>query len=107
MLLEAYTVKGLTRNTGIVDWSKEKENWEHLKDIPFDPLPSGEQLKLLIGLNYSHLFKVIAGTEKEGAKGEPYAYRTELGWTCVGPTTKPTSEEEDVVYHNIMDRIPQ
>jgi hypothetical protein len=103
----AHTVKDLTKNTSVVDWSKCKQNFDHLKDIPFDTLPHGERISILIGSDNAFLFSAVDGTKREGPRGEPIAYKTSLGWTCLGPTTKPKPEESNDVYSTLTSRLPK
>ena len=106
-MILAQTVKNLTRNTSVADWSKFKHNFEHLKDIPFSPLPEFPSISLLIGSDNAHLFSAIEGTKREGARGEPIAYQTELGWTCLGPTTKPVEQDASDLYLTINSLMPK
>jgi hypothetical protein len=104
--LIAQTVKNLTRNTSVVDWSECKKNFEHLQDVPFDTLPANPIISLLIGADQADLFSPIEGTKHEGARGEPIAYQTALGWTCLGPSVKPKPEEVSEIYLTINSMMP-
>jgi hypothetical protein len=82
-VLTAWTTKDLTKNTGVVDWSKEKGKFEHLSKVPFPKLPPGATIQILIGLDNAHLFDSIE-TVKGGQTSDPVAKLTPLGWTCLG-----------------------
>ena len=85
-IILAFTMKDLTRNTGIVDWSTEKMKFEHLREIPFEPVPENPTAHLLIGTDNTDLLvpeKVI-----KGKSGEPVAMSTPLGWTCYGSSSE-------------------
>lgn len=102
----AHTIKDMTDDTTVVDWSKAKKNFKHLHDIPFDAVKKDAKISLLIGSDNAHLFSIVDGTLREGARGEPIAYRTPLGWTCMGPTEKPDNDGSSI--HSIMlSRLPK
>ena len=58
------------------------KRWPHLQDIN---LPSIDETKvdLIIGCNVPEAFWVLE--ERRGNKGDPYAIRSLLGWTLIGP----------------------
>ena len=84
--ITAWTKKDLTKTTGVVDWSKHKHNFAHIKHIPFETLPADARVRLLIGTKEAFLFAQEEGTQHKGAQGEPTAYMCALGWTCYGPS---------------------
>jgi len=98
--ITAWTVKDLTKNTGVVDWSVEKKNFPHLKDIPFPPLPKAAAIQLLIGTDNVSLFTPESPVKSEDGKG-PIAYKIPLGWTCLGPSSNPDSLDLDEVYTSV------
>jgi hypothetical protein len=69
VLLIAMTFKDLTKNTGIVDWSSSKQNFEHLKTVPFEPLPNDPRITLLIGTDNVSMFLATPNTYRFGEKG--------------------------------------
>ena len=99
-IIIAFTVKDLTRNTGIVDWSKEKEKFEHLRDIPFVPLPENPIATLLIGTDNSDL--LAPADPRKGKKGEPIAMLTPLGWTCFGSSSKSKFCDTEAVFESMF-----
>lgn len=65
-------------------WNDFKQNFDHIKDINFlNPLGDQPVIDMIIGATESDLFcplKVI-----HGARNEPIAIKTVLGWTGLGP----------------------
>ena len=59
----------------------EVSAWPHLQDLHF-PEVDGEVL-LLIGVDTPEAFWVME--ERRGNAGEPYAVKSTLGWSLVGP----------------------
>ncbi len=47
--LEAWTVKYLVKISGVIDWSKQKRKFEHLRDVPFVQLHEPAKIDMLIG----------------------------------------------------------
>ena len=98
--ITAWTVKDLTKNTGVVDWSVEKLNFPHLRKIPFTPLPKEAAIQLLIGTDNVSLFTPDNPVKSEDGTG-PIAYKIPLGWTCLGPSSNPDSYDLDEVYTSV------
>ena len=82
----AHTIQNMTEGTSVVDWSKAKKNFAHLRDVPFDAVKRDAKIELLIGSDNAFLFSITDGTLREGIRGDPIAYHTPLGWTCIGPS---------------------
>lgn len=59
--------------------------WSHLKGINLPRIEKG-QVELLIGSDTPEVFWVE--DERRGKRGEPYAIRSILGWSILGPTGK-------------------
>jgi hypothetical protein len=78
--LTAYVMKNLTPKNQLVDWSKAKEDFPHLREIPFDPHPQEALVSLQIGLDYAYFIQ--QSKHKGGKPHEPMAHLTLLGWTC-------------------------
>jgi hypothetical protein len=64
----------------VIDWSKEKHKFSHLKKVLFETLPSERSVNLLIGYDHAGLFK--PSEMRVGTPGQPIARLTPLGWTC-------------------------
>ena len=78
--LTAYVMKNLTPKNHLDDWSKAKEDFSHLREIPFDPHPQEALVSLKIGLDYAYFIQ--QSKHKPGKPYEPIAHLTPLGWTC-------------------------
>jgi hypothetical protein len=105
--IDALTMDNLTENTGVVDWSVCKNNFEHLKDVPFPPLPEDARITLLIGGEYTELFAADRDTQRIGKKGDPYAYHSFLGWTAFGRSSPPDPEEVELLHTIIQNSMPR
>ena len=77
-----HTVKRVTGNMKVIQWSQHAHNWPYLKHIEFPDTGLRSIVDLLIGIDYLHLHSSYE--EVRGREGEPIASRTLLGWTCVG-----------------------
>ena len=64
---------------------EEVEQWPHLRDLPLH-YATVEEVTLLIGQDCPEA--LIPLTTVSGARGEPYAVRTHLGWTVNGPVSR-------------------
>ena len=79
--LHVCTLHEVCKQLEVINWTREKEKWDHLRDIPFQE--TGTEADLLIGSDHPQLHAVL---ERRSADvGCPIAERTPLGWTCVGP----------------------
>ena len=89
------------------------KQWPHLQDIVLPSIDESE-IKLIIGSNVPDAFWVL--DERRGERGEPYAIRSPLGWTLIGPTdraenksfhvnfvrlTEVTKKDDDRLMHQI------
>lgn len=70
--------------------------WSHLDGINF-PTISERQVMLLIGGDVPEAFWVLE--ERRGKKKEPYAIRSLLGWTLLGPMTSTEKRSNSSVNH--------
>jgi hypothetical protein len=80
---EAWTVKNLTQNTGVVDWATKKSEFPHLRRVRFPRLPEESRITMIIGADNPGLIEALEtlpGTKMT----DPIAIRTPLGWGCVG-----------------------
>ena len=74
---------------------QDARKWPHLSDIKL-PNIDERQDKLIIGTNTPEAFWVLE--ERRGNRGEPYAIRSALGWTMMGPTDRVESKK---CYHSV------
>ena len=87
---KAWTVDCLNISSHSIATEEDLADWPHLQGIEL-PSVAEKEVGLLIGSDVPEAFWVI--DESRGNRGEPYAVRSPLGWTLLGPTTK--TEEED------------
>ena len=105
--INAWTKKNLTDKTRVVDWSKCKRNFEHIKDVPFEKLPKDARIRLLIGTENAFIFGMEEGTQHRGSRGEPTAYMCALGWTCYGPSEYIDPDLQAKLYPLMDKQIPR
>ncbi|XP_054594125.2 uncharacterized protein [Nothobranchius furzeri] len=79
----AYTRDFIPANRAHIPTDKTAEAWSHLEHLKYDIAPLQDcEVGLLIGYNCSQAFlprEVVSGQDKE-----PFAQRTDLGWSIVG-----------------------
>ncbi|XP_063962490.1 uncharacterized protein LOC135155922 [Lytechinus pictus] len=80
-----WTVEKLPISADSIPRPTDTERWSHLRDITIPQIDSNEVM-LLIGGDTPEAFWVKE--DRQGKKGEPYAMRTVLGWTLLGPTSR-------------------
>jgi hypothetical protein len=76
--------KDLAKRSNLVDWSRSRRKFEHLRDVNFTPLPNPARISVLIGADCHDLMRgleTISGTKPDN----PWAFKTPLGWSCLGP----------------------
>jgi hypothetical protein len=78
--IDAYAVQDLAKQLPVVDWSREKDSFSHLQNVPFESLPSERSINLLIG--YDHAALLESSEVRTGTPGQPIARLTPLGWSC-------------------------
>ena len=93
--IEAWTIKNLVQNCGIVDWSERKRDFPHLRRIKFPKLPENPKITILFGCNVTRMFKSVKTIVDENNKDGPVAMKTFLGWTCVGNSANPAKLRKD------------
>ena len=77
--------KTLTKICGemkAVNWLTIKQNWKHMKGIPFPKLAKGNHIDILLGVDHYELMYTMK--EIVGTKDEPIARLCPLGWTAIG-----------------------
>ena len=78
-------VGGLT----MTDWASLSQQWEHLRDIPFHPLPADPTVQLLIGNDLNFLHRSLHEVHARHNREAPIARLTTFGWTATGPYSPP------------------
>jgi len=63
----------------------DRQRWKHLEDLDI-PAISTNQVDLLIGVEVPEA--MIQKEHRRGSKGQPYAIRTDFGWTIAGADIK-------------------
>ncbi|KAJ8046579.1 hypothetical protein HOLleu_05295 [Holothuria leucospilota] len=81
-LSKVSTVDKLPISEGNIPNDRDISKWSHLQGINF-PMIEGKQIMLLIGVDVPEVFWVLQ--ERRGRRKEPYAIRSILGWTLIGP----------------------
>ena len=84
-----WTVDKLNASSRSIPSEKDARQWPHLQDIKL-PSISEKEVRLIIGTNVPDAFRVLE--ERRGNRGEPYAIRTPLGWTLMGPMERSDGE---------------
>ena len=64
------------------NWLQIKDQWKHLRDIPFPKLGKRSKIDILIGSDYYNL--LFPMKEVCGGDNEPSARLCPLGWTAIG-----------------------
>ena len=64
------------------NWLQIKDQWKHLRDIPFPKLGKRSKIDVLIGSDYYNL--LFPMKEVRGGDNEPSARLCPLGWTAIG-----------------------
>ena len=77
-----WTVDRLNASKQSIPSEQDAKRWPHLEDIKL-PSISEKDVRLIVGTNAPEAFWVLE--ERRGNRGEPYAIRTPLGWTLMGP----------------------
>ena len=94
--IELNEVKSLNKLPIGTDAAAHLDNtrsWEHLDDIiknmkeqcKINGIQNDQPVELLIGVNTPEAFWIQE--ERRGGPGEPFAHKTQLGWTIQGPAS--------------------
>ncbi|XP_059096800.1 uncharacterized protein LOC131891291 [Tigriopus californicus] len=100
----AFSMNNIMNGVEQVKWSSWKVHFEHLKDLP--RCDSYRETDVLIGLDNVDILKPLE--VRTGAKGEPYAERTLLGWVARGPAAPRRKDEtlgQQVWSHFVKSRV--
>lgn len=90
-LIVVNTSDKICRGMKPTNWVAMKQQWNHLKDIPFPHLAEKGVIDFLQGSNYYHL--MFSMQEIRGQEDEPAARLCPLGWTTIGRIGKSTHPE--------------
>lgn len=88
-LNKVWSVRKLPISLDSMPDRREVSKWRHLDGIDLPHINEG-QVELLIGSDVPEAFWVEE--ERRGRRGEPYAIRSLLGWSIIGPAGKCTPQ---------------
>ena len=80
-LENAWVVSELDIKCQLINVSKLKKDFDHLRDLDLPPLDSGG-VSLLVGTNFPHL--ILHRNFRSGEFHQPFAVKTLLGWFLMG-----------------------
>ena len=78
----AWTVSKIPVSRENIPSASQVKQWPHLSSLHL-PQVSHDEVTLLIGANVPEVFWTLE--ERKGGRKEPYAVRSLLGWTLIGP----------------------
>ena len=78
----AWTMRNICAPTDAFDWPEIKQRYEHLRDIPFQPV-NPAAVDVLLGSDAAGLMSPLQ--VRRGSVQEPCAELTPLGWVVSGP----------------------
>eukprot|EP00057_Strongylocentrotus_purpuratus_P002697 XP_003725052.1 PREDICTED: uncharacterized protein LOC100888496 [Strongylocentrotus purpuratus] len=84
-LSRVWSVESLPISSTSIPDGRDIKKWDHLQGIEF-PTINQREVKLLIGGDTPEAFWVME--QRRGKRKEPYAIRSPLGWTLMGPTRR-------------------
>ncbi|XP_071479017.1 uncharacterized protein [Diadema antillarum] len=101
-----WTVKKLPISESSMPHAEDVERWPHLKGLELPNMENNEVM-LLIGGDVPEAFWVME--ERRGGRKDPYAIRSPLGWTLIGPTnnTKRKTDFKVNFVHNKDEQLQQ
>jgi len=100
-----WTVERLPVSVASLPDHRELGKWTHLAGISLPRIDRGE-VELLIGGDTPEAFWVEE--ERRGGRGDPYAVRSPLGWSVIGPTgTLSTSAKASVNFQQTLSTEEQ
>jgi hypothetical protein len=93
--LLAFTKKNLLKNSPLIDWEKEAEEFPYLKKAKVPRLEPTDKMGLLIGTDEITLMASDKYVMRN--RYEPAAFHTQLGWAFGGKARVANQVEKDVV----------
>jgi hypothetical protein len=91
----AWTVNNLPVSKRSIPIANDVFGWSHLDGIVFPELEN-EKVSMIIGSDVPEAHWVIE--QRRGGRKEPYAVRTPLGWTLMGPIGTETEREFQINF---------
>ena len=83
--LQAYVLDDVANDTPAIHWSKLKERWPHLRDVPFENVSRRRRIDAMIGSDHP-IFHMVLNEIPGAEPNDPIGRLTNLGWVCFGPT---------------------
>jgi hypothetical protein len=101
--VSGWTVKNLAEHTSVVDWSEQKKQFAHLKDLHFPKMPEDSTIKIIMGVDNNAFFTPVETIRNPDNETDPTAIRLSLGWTCVGRSSpSPTKDKKEDIFTNVI-----
>ena len=97
-------VGGLT----MTDWATLSQEWEHLKQVPFHPVPADPTVQILLGNDLNFLHRSLNDIHARHNRNAPIARLTPFGWTATGPYRPPLNIVQVAnAYRTSLDGIEE
>jgi hypothetical protein len=102
--VSGWTVKNLAEHTSVVDWSEQKKQFAHLKDLHFPKMPEDSTIKIIMGVDNTAFFTPVEIIRNPDNETDPTAIRLTLGWTCVGRSSPSPKNDKKLsfIFKNII-----
>ena len=97
-----WTIDKLPISSACIPKSEDFHHWPHLRDIQVPEVDSSE-VTLLIGSDVPEVFWAL--DERRGKRKQPYAVRSLLGWTMIGPAEFNTQNSFNVNFVRFEDEL--
>ena len=94
-LNKLWTVDELSISKQTIPTSEDIKNWSHLDGVELASI-NDKEVTILIGSDVPEAHWVLE--QRRGRKGQPYAVRTPLGWTLIGPIGTTESDKFHVNF---------
>ena len=96
----AWVVAKLPALSRVIPSKRQLQQWSHLQDIEFTN-DSGSEIGILLGTDVPKAHWVVE--QRIGRANEPYAVRTLLGWTLLGPVSTSLNKHPTVNHSTFGD----
>ncbi len=89
------TIEKIPISPSSIPLQSDLQKWPHLQDLSFPSINESE-ITVLIGSDVPEAFWQL--DERRGKRGEPYAVKSLLGWTVIGPVRPGTADRKCVNF---------
>lgn len=103
-VVQGFAVDRLAIRTINTDRSMTAGQWPHLSDIVFEEIPD-QNIGILVGADIPEAHWTLE--QRLGARMQPYAVKTLLGWVMHGPTAASTPEYQSISVNSIQVDISE